>query len=52
MESTYPAGPMWFRRDLRAHDNAALFRALKACGQVHCAFVFDRAILEPLPGRD
>jgi deoxyribodipyrimidine photo-lyase len=52
MESTYPAGLMWFRRDLRAHDNAALFRALKACGQVHCVFVFDRAILEPLPRRD
>lgn len=52
MESTYDAGLMWFRRDLRAHDNAALFHALKACRQVHCVFVFDRAILEPLPRRD
>jgi deoxyribodipyrimidine photo-lyase len=52
MESPYDAGLMWFRRDLRAHDNAALFHALKACRQVHCVFVFDRAILEPLPRRD
>jgi len=43
---------MWFRRDLRAHDNAALCRALESCAQVHCAFVFDRAILDSLPRRD
>jgi deoxyribodipyrimidine photo-lyase len=52
MQSTYPAGLMWFRRDLRAHDNAALCRALESCAQVHCAFVFDRAILDSLPRRD
>ena len=52
MESKYDAGLMWFRRDLRAHDNAALFHSLKACRQVHCVFVFDRAILESLPRRD
>ena len=52
METTYPAGLMWFRRDLRAHDNAALFQALQACRQVHCAFVFDRALLEALPRHD
>ena len=45
-------GLMWFRRDLRAHDNAALFHALKACAQVHCVFVFDRAILDKLPRAD
>ena len=38
-------GLMWFRRDLRAFDNAALFHALKSCKQVHCVFVFDKAIL-------
>lgn len=48
----YPAGLMWFRRDLRAHDNAALSRALRACRQVHAVFVFDRAILDPLPRQD
>ena len=52
MEKTYPAGMMWFRRDLRASDNAALFHALKSCRHVHCVFVFDSAILDPLPRRD
>jgi deoxyribodipyrimidine photo-lyase len=52
MLPSYPAGLMWFRRDLRAHDNAALYRALRACGQVYCAFVFDTAILQRLPRRD
>ena len=45
-------GLMWFRRDLRAFDNAALFHALKSCKQVHCAFVFDKAILDNLPRAD
>jgi deoxyribodipyrimidine photo-lyase len=52
METTYPAGLMWFRRDLRSHDNAALYQALKACRRVHCVFVFDRAILDTLPRQD
>ncbi len=43
---------MWFRRDLRLHDNAALYMALSHCAQVHCAFVFDREILDPLPRAD
>ena len=47
-----PAGLMWFRRDLRAFDNAALYHALKSCRQVHCVFVFDRAILDSLPRLD
>ena len=45
-------GLMWFRRDLRAQDNTALHHALRTCGRVHCVFVVDRAILEPLPRRD
>src|SRR5688572_8589680 len=52
MPKTYPAGLMWFRRDLRATDNAALHHALKSCGQVHCAFVFDTDILDDLPRAD
>jgi deoxyribodipyrimidine photo-lyase len=52
MEKTYPAGLMWFRRDLRASDNAALFHALRSCRHVHCIFVFDNAILDGLPRRD
>ncbi|MCY7387252.1 MAG: deoxyribodipyrimidine photo-lyase, partial [Burkholderiales bacterium] len=39
----------WFRRDLRATDNAGLFHALKSARQVHCVFVFDRKILDALP---
>lgn len=52
MQKPYPAGLMWFRRDLRARDNAALYQALKACAQVHCVFVFDRDILGALPRQD
>jgi deoxyribodipyrimidine photo-lyase len=43
---------VWFRRDLRVQDHAALHHALKAHPQVHCAFVFDTTILDPLPRRD
>ena len=43
---------MWFRRDLRAEDNAALHHALKSCAQVYCLFVFDRGILDALPHAD
>ncbi len=43
---------MWFRRDLRTDDNAALFAALSQCQRVHCVFVFDTAILQGLPRAD
>ncbi|MEJ7931140.1 deoxyribodipyrimidine photo-lyase [Ramlibacter sp. AN1015] len=52
MHKHYDAGLMWLRRDLRAHDNAALSEALRACRQVHVVFVFDRDILDPLPRQD
>jgi len=52
MEPTYAGGLVWLRRDLRLADNAALFHALKACRQVHCAFVFDTDILGELPRHD
>ena len=39
---------IWFRRDLRLADNAALAAALASCRRVHCVFVYDRAILDPL----
>lgn len=48
MEKSFASGLVWFRRDLRTEDNAALYHALKACRQVHCVFVFDREILDPL----
>ncbi|MEW6695017.1 Deoxyribodipyrimidine photo-lyase [Tepidimonas thermarum] len=47
----FDAGLMWFRRDVRSEDNAALYHALKQCRRVWCAFVFDSAILEPLRAR-
>ncbi|MDD2545013.1 MAG: deoxyribodipyrimidine photo-lyase [Burkholderiaceae bacterium] len=52
MEPSYACGLVWFRRDLRASDHAALYHALRQCQQVHCVFVFDRAILDPLPRAD
>lgn len=39
---------MWFRRDLRLHDNAALYYALKQNKPVLPVFIFDRNILDQL----
>lgn len=39
---------VWFRRDLRAFDHAALHAALKTSRLVYCAFIFDKDILDPL----
>ena len=39
---------VWFRRDLRDYDHAALYHALKAADRVYCAFVFDTDILKRL----
>ncbi|MCK9380749.1 MAG: DNA photolyase family protein [Sulfuritalea sp.] len=46
------AALVWFRRDLRAHDHAALHHALKTHRRVYCVFVFDTTILDSLPRRD
>jgi deoxyribodipyrimidine photo-lyase len=48
----YTTGLMWFRRDLRAQDNAALFHALRHCERVYAVFVFDQEILDKLPRAD
>jgi len=42
---------VWFRRDLRIDDHAALHHALQSARRVHCVFVFDREILDVLPDR-
>jgi deoxyribodipyrimidine photo-lyase len=42
---------VWFRRDLRDQDHAALSAALAEAQQVYCAFVFDADILDALPSR-
>lgn len=52
MERSLDSALVWFRRDLRATDQAALYQALRAARQVFCVFVFDADILEPLPRRD
>jgi deoxyribodipyrimidine photo-lyase len=52
MHKEFDTGLVWFRRDLRVHDNAALCDALQRCKQVHCVFVLDRAILDHLPRAD
>jgi deoxyribodipyrimidine photo-lyase len=50
--STVERALVWFRRDLRAEDHAALSHAVRAARAVWCAFVFDRNILDPLPRAD
>jgi deoxyribodipyrimidine photo-lyase len=42
---------VWFRRDLRATDHAALYHALAQARQVWCVFVFDTDILASQPSR-
>lgn len=42
---------VWFRRDLRDFDHAALYHALKTSQQVHCVFVFDTEILDALQNK-
>ena len=43
---------VWFRRDLRLHDHAALYHALKQSREVFFAFIFDKSILQDLPADD
>jgi deoxyribodipyrimidine photo-lyase len=46
----YSRALIWFRRDLRDFDHAALYHALLHARQVVCVFVFDRDILDALAG--
>ncbi|MFM0381497.1 deoxyribodipyrimidine photo-lyase [Paraburkholderia strydomiana] len=48
LNDTFDTGLVWFRRDLRSTDNAALYYALKHCERLWCVFVFDTTILQPL----
>ena len=52
MDKELDSALVWFRRDLRADDHAALYHALRAARRVWCVFVFDTDILQPLPRRD
>jgi len=49
---TYSKSLVWFRRDLRSFDHAALYQALKQSSACYCVFVFDHSILQHLPKRD
>jgi deoxyribodipyrimidine photo-lyase len=48
----HKASLVWFRRDLRAFDHAALHHALMASERVYCVFVYDTTILAGLPAAD
>lgn len=52
MDKTLDSALVWVRRDLRTDDHAALHHALRAARRVWVAFVFDPAILDPLPRAD
>ena len=43
---------VWFRRDLRAFDHAALHHALTSSKSVYCVFIYDTDILDSLPRSD
>lgn len=42
---------VWFRRDLRDFDHAALYQALKSSQAVYCVFIFDTEILDRLTSK-
>jgi len=48
MPSSFQSSLVWFRRDLRDYDHAALYHALKTSKQVYCTFIFDTEILDHL----
>ncbi|HWP18088.1 MAG TPA: deoxyribodipyrimidine photo-lyase [Burkholderiaceae bacterium] len=52
MDKELDGALVWFRRDLRVDDQAALYHALRAARQVWCAFVFDTDVLRDLPRQD
>lgn len=43
---------LWFRRDLRVFDHAALHHALVSSQRVYCVFIYDEDILDSLPHLD
>jgi deoxyribodipyrimidine photo-lyase len=47
----FDATLVWFRRDLRTSDHAALYHGLRESRRVYCAFVFDTQILNALSSR-
>lgn len=52
MNKTHSVALMWFRRDLRLTDNAALYQALNQHTAVIPVFIFDETILSKLAKND
>jgi deoxyribodipyrimidine photo-lyase len=48
----YQNALVWFRRDLRDFDHAALYHALKQSQAVYCVFIFDTEILDKLTHKE
>ncbi len=48
MEIKQKVNISWFRRDLRLHDNAALYHSLQSANPVVPVFIFDKNILDLL----
>ncbi len=46
-----PVSVVWLRRDLRLHDNVALYHALTSGRKVIVLFIFDKVILDQLDDR-
>ena len=49
---TFNKSLVWFRRDLRSFDHAALHHALRSSALVYCVFIYDTDILDGLPRAD
>ncbi|MFN9707740.1 MAG: cryptochrome/photolyase family protein [Burkholderiales bacterium] len=52
MQKNIDSALVWFRRDLRFDDHAALHHACRKAYRVYCVFVLDRSILDQLPRAD
>ena len=52
MNKKYNNSLVWFRRDLRDYDHAALSHALQESKQVFCIFIFDKEILDVLKNKE
>jgi len=52
MDKKTPVTIFWFRRDLRLHDNAGLYHALKSGIPVLPLFIFDKEILDDLEDKN
>ena len=50
--STDAVAVFWFRRDLRLHDNAGLYHALRSGYKVLPVFIFDSDILDKLDDKE